>query len=388
MKAPLDQWRPHFPILDTCTYLASHSLGAVPNATAHSLQAYFDQWATQGILAWDGPWWQIVEEFSALIEQLLGAKPHTVVPMQNATRAMAAVASCLDYSGPRNRIVLTSMEFTTSYPFWLSQKKLGAEVTIVESSDGITIDTQALIDAIDERTLLVPTSHVYFRSGAVQNLQAVVEAAHKHGAMVLGDGYQALGTVPVNVQDLGIDFYVGGSHKWLCGGPGAAYLYVHPDRIQSMEPRMTGWFGLQNPFDYEPERSAPQLADGVFRFLGGTPNVPALFAAKEGVSIVNQIGSEAIREKSTAQTAGIIAQADARGLEVRTPRQPERRSGMVCVHFSGAQAVTNRLCDQSIVVDWRPDCGLRLSPHFYNSDGDLSHFWSALDEARQQETVA
>jgi len=381
MSSSLDHWRRHFPILDTCTYLASHSLGAVPNATAHSLQAYFDQWATQGILAWDGPWWQVVEDFSGLIEQILGAQAKTVVPMQNATRAMAAVASCLDYTGSRNRIVLTSMEFTTSYPFWLSQQKLGAEIVTVDSTDGISIDTQALIDAIDDRTLLVPTSHVYFRSGALQDLKSVVDAAHSRGAMVLGDGYQAVGTVPVDVQKLGIDFYVGGSHKWLCGGPGAAYLYVHPDRINTMEPRLTGWFGLQDPFAYDPERSTPQLADNVFRFLGGTPNVPALFAAKEGVSIVAQIGPEAIRARSTEQTEGIIAEADKRGIEVRTPRNPDQRSGMICLHFEHAQAITESLCEQSIVVDWRPDCGLRLSPHFYNSEADLAHFWSALDDA-------
>jgi kynureninase len=378
----LAKWRSHFPILETCTYLASHSLGAVPRATAESLAEYYELWATRGILAWDGPWWHSVSEFSGLIATILNAPHGAVVPMQNATRAMAAVASCLDYSGSRNRIVMTDLEFTTSYPFWRAQERLGAQVVIVKSTDGMTVDLNQFIEAIDDRTAIVPTSHVYFRSGAIQDLKAISIAAHKHGAYVLGDGYQTVGTVPVDVLDLDVDFYVGGSHKWLCGGPGAGYLYVRSDLHEQLRPRLTGWFGLQNPFAYEPGSAEPLPADGINRFLGGTPNVPALYAAREGLKIVADIGVNAIREVSQALTAGIIERADSRGLTIRTPRSPDVRSGMVCIDFAEAEQVAEALVHAKIVVDWRPGCGIRLSPHFYNVQSDLDQFFSALDAIR------
>ena len=381
MSHSLAQWREQYPILESKTYLASHSLGAVPRATRDALNEYHDLWATEGILAWDGPWWQAVLNYSATMERIIGAPEGTVVPMQNATRGMAAVASCFEYQAPRNRIVITSLEFTTSYPFWTSQQRLGAELVVIESRDGKTVDLEDFVNALDERVLLVPTSHVYFRSGALQDLATIIDAAHRHGAMVLGDGYQAVGTVPVHMETLDVDFYVGGSHKWLCGGPGAAFLYVRPDHVQRLQPRLTGWFGLKNPFGYDPRSAKPELSDGVHRFLGGTPNVPALYAAREGLRIIDTIGVEAIRRVSTAQTTQVIERADERGLTVHTPRNPNERSGMVCLDFPDAERVSHQLCEQGIVVDWRPDCGLRMSPHFYNTEEDTTRFFTAIDDA-------
>jgi kynureninase len=368
------------------TYLASHSLGAVPEATATALAEYYQQWATEGILAWDGPWWEAVRNFGASIEGILHAAEETVVPMQNVTRAMAAVASCFDFSGPRKRIVLTALEFTTSYPFWRSCERMGAEVVVVPSDDGVSVPTERVIAAIDERTLLAPLSHVYFRSGAVQDLGAICAAAHQKGAMVLGDGYQAVGTLPVDVTALDIDFYVGGCHKWLCGGAGAGYLYVRPDHIRSLRPRLTGWFGLQNPFEYEPGTALPEPADGILRFLGGTPNVPGLYAAREGLAMIAEAGVQPIRQVSRSLTAWIIEQCDAMGLTIRTPRDAAQRSGMVCLDFSGAEAVSEQLISEGIIVDWRPDCGIRLSPHFYNTVEDLREFFDALERFRRLST--
>lgn len=382
MSHALAHWRDRFPILERKTYLASHSLGAVPQSAADALAEYHQQWATLGILAWDGPWWDSIGAFSRDIEAIIGAAPDTVVPMQNVTRGFGAVASCIDWSTSRNRVVLTALEFTTSYPFWRGQEELGAEVVVVPSDDGVTVDVARLIEAIDERTRIVPISHVYFRSGAIQDVAAVAQAAHRAGAWVLGDGYQAVGTVPVDVQALGVDFYVGGSHKWLCGGPGAGFLYVRPELVASLRPRLTGWFGLKNPFAYEPGVARPEPADGVRRFLGGTPNVPALYAAREGVRIVRQIGVPAIRALSRTMTEWLIEQADARGFDVRTPRDPDARSGMVCIDFDGSEAATHALIDQDVVVDWRPDCGIRVSPHFYNTQADLERFFALLDSAR------
>ena len=375
MTAPL---RDRFPILAEKTYLCSHSLGAVPASAREALIEYYDAWATLGIGAWDGPWWASVREFSAAIEGLLHAAPETVVPMQNVTRGMAAVASCLDYSGARNRIVMTALEFTTSYPFWRGQQALGAEVVVVPSDDGITVDTQRLIEAIDERTLLIPTSHVYFRSGAVQDLATVTRAAHAHGAWVLGDGYQAAGTLDVNLTALNVDFYVGGCHKWLCGGPGAGFLYVRPDLIPNLRPRMTGWFGLKDPFAYEPGTARPEPGAGISRFLGGTPNVPALYAAREGLKCVAEVGIAAIRARSRLLTWQVVEQALMRGFTVRTPLDPDVRSGMVCLDFDGAQAASERLVEAGIIVDWRPECGIRVSPHFYNEADEIDRFFEAL----------
>lgn len=378
----LAHWRARFPILDRRTYLASHSLGAVPRATADALAQYYQEWATDGILAWDGPWWAAVREFGGRIESILRAAPETVVPMQNATRAMAAVASCLDFEAPRNRVVMTALEFTTSYPLWHGCAARGAELVVVPSDDGVTVDTQRLVDAIDERCVIVPTSHVYFRSGAIQDLATVSEAAHAVGALVLGDGYQAAGTVPVDVTALGIDFYVGGCHKWLCGGPGAGYLYVRRDLIAALRPRLTGWFGLRDPFSYEPGTGAPEPNDGVLRFLGGTPNVPALYAAREGLAIIDEIGVDAIRRASTRLTSWVVEEALARGMELRTPRDAAARSGMVCLDFEGARAAAEALIARDVIIDWRPDCGIRLSPHFYNNAQDLETFFGVLDEVR------
>jgi len=375
----LTHWRSHYPILERTTYLASHSLGAVPQSALSELQRYHHEWGSLGILAWDGPWWQAVLDFQADIEAVLGAQAGTVVPMQNVTRGMAAVASALDYSQGRNKIILTDLEFTTSYPFWQAQSDYGAEIVIVESDDRMTVSTQKIIEAIDEKTLLLPLSHVYFRSGAIQDIAAVCRAAHEHGAWVLADGYQAVGTIEVDVQALDVDFYVGGSHKWLCGGPGAAFLYVRSELIESLRPRLTGWFGLNDPFAYEPGTARPKLNAGIHRFLGGTPNVPALYAARAGIRNVLEAGMSTIREVGRTLSEYAQTQAEQRGFTIQSPTDSHSRSNMLCIDFPGAQEAALRLEKQQIIVDWRPDCGIRLSPHFYNTQDDLDVFFGAID---------
>lgn len=377
--------RERFPILKTKTYLASHSLGAVPDAAEDSLRTYFREWASEGILAWDGPWWTMIDRFGNSVAALLGAPKGTIVPMENVTRGFAAVASSLDWtlktaSGkPKNKIVLTSLEFITSYPFWQGWAEMvGARVVQVESRDGITIANEDLLAAIDEETLLIPTSHVYFRSGAVQDLKKLAARAKEAGAYLLGDGYQAAGIVPMDLVSLGVDFYVGGAHKWLCGGPGAGFLYVRADRIPELEPKFTGWFGIANPFEYEPTtRFKP--AEGIRRFMAGTPSMPALYAAISGIDTITEVGMKNVRAHSSALTERIISEADARKFEVKTPRAAELRSGMVCIDFPTAKKATEFLTRNDIIVDYRPNCGIRVSPHFYNSEADLDAFWAGID---------
>ena len=382
MHDDLLAFRDRFPILGGKTYLASHSLGAVPRATEASLRRYYTEWAELGIAAWDGPWWQEVLDFSRDVERALGAEAESVVPMLNVTRAMAAVTSCFEWTGARRRVVTTAREFSTTRPFLAGLERLGAEVVVVSGGSGIDADPGPVIEAIDERTRLVVCSHVFFRSGAVMDLGAIADAARSRGALTLGDGYQAAGCLPVDVRSLGVDFYVGGCHKWLCGGPGAGFLYVRPDLVSSLRPRLTGWFGLRDLFSYEPGPRGLEPSAGVHRFLAGTPNIPGLYAAREGLRTVLEAGLPRIRERSMALTSRIVEGADERGVEVRSPRDPAHRSGMVCLQFDGSEAATAALLARGVVVDWRPDCGLRVSPHFYNTAEEIGVFFEQLDAVR------
>lgn len=379
MARRTDDWSRTFPILSAKTYLANHSLGAVPAATADALQEYWHEWATLGTKAWDGPWWKSVLDFGHALESLLGASKGSVAPLPNATRAMTAVASALDYSGTRRRVVMTDLEFTTFYPFWRGQERAGAEIVIVESSDGINVPAEKIAAAIDDRTLLVATCHVYFRSGAVQDLAALADAAHRKGALFMGDGYQAVGTLPIDVERLGVDFYLGGSHKFLSGGPGAGFLYVRPELVERLRPKVTGWFGLADPFGFVKDLAASESHPGVFRFLDGTPNVPALYASREGIRLVREQGVKSIRRRSLERTARIMERAQALGLDVRTPREADERGGMVCLEFPDSQAVTKAVIDEDVIVDWRPACGLRVAPHYYNSERDVDRFFEVLE---------
>lgn len=378
--------RDRFPLLDEKTYLSSHTLGAVPRSTSGQLQSYFDEWNRQGILSWEGPWWETLESFCREIEGVIGADKGTVAPMQNATRGMAGVASCFTYEEPKNKILMTDLEFVTSYSFWHRLEELGARIEIVESDDGISVSPEKLIDAIDSQTLLVPTCHAYFRSGAVQDLQPIVEEAHQHNAYVIGDGYQLVGVKPVNVSAMNIDFYVGGSHKWLCGGPGAGYLYVRPDLLEHLQPRVTGWFGLEDPFSFDMNASRPgKLNENALKFLDGTPNVPGLYAAIDGVRTVREAGVERASSISNHLTSHLYEKAEEEGFEVNTPPSPEERNGMLCIDVPDGERVREELVERNIIVDWRPQCGLRVSAHFYNTKEDLNQFWNELLEVVRQD---
>jgi len=372
-------FRERFPILKTKTYLSSHSLGAVPEKTSASLQKYFSEWATLGIQAWDGPWREIITTFSENIAEVIHAPSDTVTPMENVTRGMAAVASSLDWRSRRNKIVMTNLEFLTSYPFWQGfAEQVGARLVLVDSEDGITVSPEKIMAAIDEETLLAPLSHVYFRSGAIQDLKKITQHAHTQGALVLGDGYQAVGIIPVDMQDLDIDFYVGGSHKWLCGGPGAGFLYVRSDWIKKLRPKFSGWFGIEDPFTYQASTQF-EPSPGISRFLAGTPSIPALYAASEGINTVLELGLNKIRDHSKNLTNLVIDRARELKLEIRTPMDADHRSGMVCLDFPEAKVMTEKLIHKGIIVDYRPKCGIRVSPHFYNGADDVEIFFETLE---------
>ena len=378
MNDPLLRYRDQFPILATTTYLISNSLGAMPRGVADAMREYTDVWATRGVRAWADRWWMLARQVGDQIASLMNAPAGSVSLHQNVTQCEAVVASCFDFTGRRNKVVYTDLNFPSVMYFWEAQRARGARVHMVPNDDAVHVNTARLIAAIDEETLLVPISHVIFRSSFIQDVPAIVERAHQVGAHVVLDAFQALGSVPVDVGALNVDFACGGVLKWLCGGPGTAYLYVRPDLGRTLQPSFTGWTAHADPFAFE--TGPTRYADPPYRFMNGTPNVPALYAAQPGLRIVAEIGVEAIRAKSRRQTARLVELADARGWPVNTPRDPDRRGGTVSIDMPNAQDVCAQLLERDVIVDWRPKAGVRLSPHFYTTDEELDVAVAAIDE--------
>jgi kynureninase len=376
--AALLAWRKEFPILARTTYLVNHSLGAMPRRVHDRLREYADMWATRGIRAWSEGWWASPVETGNLVGAILDAEPDSVVMHQNVSVIEGLVASCLDFAPPRNRVVYSELNFPSVMYVWEAQRRRGAEIVTVKSRDGIGIETQDFLDAIDERTLIVPLSHVLFQSAYVQDLAAIVKQAHAVGALVLADCYQSTGTVPFSVRALDLDMACGGSVKWLCGGPGAGYLYCRPSLRARLEPMLTGWMAHEHPFAFEkgPQKYAPDA----MRLLHGSPAVPALYAARSGYEIIAQAGVPAIRRKNVAQTTRFLERAAERGLTSRSPMDPARRGGTVTLQVPHAPAVVKALAERDILVDSRPDVGLRIAPHFYNTDEELDLCLDAVCE--------
>jgi kynureninase len=352
-------YRDRFPILAQTTYLINHSLAAMPAAAEDRLAEYARMWGTRGIRAWGEGWWDMPLTVGDQVGRIVGARPGTTCMHQNVTVAVAVVLSCFRLQPPRNRIVYVEGEFPSVR--YLLQAQPGAEIEVVP-------DLDALLEAIDERTLLVPLSHVLFKTAELQDVEAVQRRAEEAGAHVLLDAYQSAGAVPLDLDALGVAFATGGSVKWLCGGPGAGWLYVRPDLIDELEPSFVGWQGHARPFAFEPEL---EYADGIARFLTGTPNVPALYAATAGYDVIEEVGVDVIRERSLRLTDLLIDLADDAGFEVTSRRDQARRGASVTIRTPGFEGVHRELADRQILCDFRPDVGLRLGPHFFNIEEEL-----------------
>ena len=354
-------YRDRFPILEHTTYLISHSLGPMPLGAEENLLRYACEWRERGVRAWAEGWWETSTSVGDQLARIFSAAPGTTVMHQNVAVAKAVVLSCFEFEPPRNRIVYGEGEFPSVRYLYQAQRRRGAEVEVLA-------DAEAVLEAIDERTLLVPVSHVLFKTGEIQDVEAIVERAHEAGALVVLDAYQSVGSVPLDVTGLGVDFAVGGSVKWLCGGPGAGWLYVRPDLIERLEPTFTGWQAHARPFAFEPEQ---EYASGAARFLTGTPNVPALYAASAGYDIIEEVGVGRIRERSVQQTTLLVELLEGAGFEVASPGDPDRRGGTVVVRTPELESVHRELDAREIVCDFRPDAGIRLGPHFFNTDDEL-----------------
>ena len=379
-------YRSQFPILEHTTYLISNSLGAMPSGVYEAMHGYAETWASRGVRAWEERWWMLAAEVGDEVGALMNAPQGSVSTHQNVTTCQAVVASCFDFSGKRNKVVYTDMNFPSVMYFWEAQQVRGARVHMVKTDDGITVPTERLLDTIDEQTLLVPISHVIFRSAFINDAKAIIDKAHRVGALVVLDTFQSLGTVPVDVQALDTDFACGGVLKWLCGGPGVAYLYVRPDLGKKLTPSFTGWIAHENPFAFEigPNR----YTEPPYRFMNGTPHVPALEACRPGLKIISEVGVERIREKSKRQTARLIALAEEHGWRVNTPRNADQRGGTVSIDMPDSYDVCRELLRRDILVDYRPKAGVRMSPHFYNTDAELETAIKAVEDILKERQLA
>jgi kynureninase len=375
---PLLKWRSEFPILDRTTYMISNSLGAMPRGVYDEMRAYADSWAERGVRAWEEGWWEMAVGVGDKIAPLIGAGPGEISLHQNVTLTQAVISSCFDFRGPRNKVVMVELEFPSIQYFYQEQRRHGARVEVVPTPDHIRIDLDKLLAAIDETTLLVPISQVLFRSSYIVDMRAIIERAHRVGAHVILDAFQATGTIPLDVRSLGVDFAVGGVLKWLCGGPGVAYLYVREDLRAKLRPTLTGWIAHRRPFAFETGAIDPR--EDSFRYLNGTPHIPALYACRPGLEILNKVGIAAIREKSMRMTARLIEGAKSRGWRVNTPENPAERAGTVSIECPHAYEVCRELLAREILVDFRPKAGVRVSPHFYNREEECDFTLAQMEE--------
>lgn len=369
--------RDRFPTLAGATYLVSHSMGAPPLASRDSLERYWNAWATDGPEAWEA-WLPELGEIAGGIAALLGAAPNTVSLVPNVSLGQAAIASALTFGPDRDGVVMEALQFPTVTYVWSAWQKYGARIVTVPSDDGRTMSTDRICSAIDERTAVVALSHAAYVSGSLLEIDAIQARCHEVGAIFVLDTYQTTGIVPLDVSAQGIDVVVGGSHKWLCGGPGCGFLYVRPGLRDRLAPALTGWMAHAEPFAFAP---APiTLARDTHRYNTGTPTMLGYLVARAGHDAIAEIGVPAIRAHNARLTTRIIEAALARGFTIPTPLEAERRTGWIGIDFPGADRATKALIDRRIFIDYRPGCGMRVGPHFYSTDEDIDVFFHALDE--------
>jgi kynureninase len=379
MTDNLLKWRDEFPILNTCNYLINNSLGAMPRAVYDSLKHFADTWAEHGVSSWGREWFTLNQVVGDKIAPLMGAPAGSVLVHQNASIANSILFSGMDFSDQkRNKVVITDMDFPSDIYVLRQWLPAHMEVQVVRTKDGITIDTDELLDAIDDRTRLVSVSHVLFRSAYIMPARQIVEKAHQVGAQVVFNGYHSIGVIPVDVTAMNVDFYIGGVLKWLCGGPGGVFMYVRPDLLTTLEPRVTGWFSHKTPFVFDVDNF--ERREDAYRLMNGTPGVASLHSIQPGVEIISQVGVDNIREKSIRQTSLLIDLADEKGYAVVSPRDPATRAGTVTLNPPHSYAVSREMIARDIKIDYRENAGIRIAPHFYNTDDEVREAVQAITD--------
>jgi len=376
VRASLDDLRSEFPILERCAYLNSCSLGALSKSASANLDGFLDEWHTMGASGWYRHWLDRIGELRIRVAGFWGSTPQEVALLPSVSAALSVLAHARgvpEQKGTRrNRIVCTELDFPTLAYQWAV--KPGVELVVLESPDGVRIDPEQFMDAIDERTLFLATSHVFFTTGYRQDLRALAEIAHRAGALCVIDGYQGAGQVPLSLSDSGVDAYVAGPLKWLCGGAGLAYLYVKESLIQKLQPSFTSWFAARSQFDFDLRKF--DYRSDARRFELGTPALSTVHTALGGQAVIDRVGIDSISRKNSELTERFRRQAEARGLKVRLPQRSHRTAIVTVPHTDPAGAVRH-LAERGVIVDHRPGF-VRVSPHFYNSAEEIDCCVDAL----------
>lgn len=373
-----DRRREEFPSLSAGIHLLSHSLGPMPRGARESMSAYLDRWEEYGRRnAWKAQWWELSRGVGDRIGRLLGAQNGTVQVQASASIAISVAASCFDFDRGKRKLITTALEFPTMEYIWRELERAGARLEIVPSPDGTTISLARLLDAIDEKTALVAVSHASYRSSFLLDPVSVVDRAHAAGALVLLDVYQTAGVLPLELARWEVDFAVGGTIKWLCGGPACGYLYVRPELAPTLEPRLTGWIAHAEPFDFAPGRI--RYDTGPRRFAQGTPGIPSLYSCLPGLDVLLDVGPVAIAAESRRRTRWILETALSRGWTLKSPVEDERRGGSVMLGAENPERLEAELAGRGVFVDWRPGI-LRVSPHFFNTDEEVGRALETLTE--------
>jgi kynureninase len=376
----LARWRDEFPILARTVYMISNSLGAMPRQTARNLAEYAEVWATRGVRGWEDRWWEMPIEIGNKVARVIGAPAGTVSMHENVTTAHLVALSCERPTASRKTIVCSEMDFPSMLYLYRAQQAQGFDVRVVPGEPDLSVATERMIDAVDERTAVVAFSHVLFRTSYIMDAAAIAAKARAAGASVILDTYQSAGIIPVDVTALGVDFAVGGCLKWLCGGPGNAFMYTRPDRLAGAAPSFTGWVSHAHPFAFEPD-DAGQRGDAM-HMMNGTPSIPAYYAALAGLdiilAIIDELGVGAIRQRSKQLTARLLEHVDRYGFASAASRDPERLAGTVAVSVPDAALVARTLKAREFIVDYRPPVGVRISPHFYNTIDEIDRIMAEL----------
>jgi kynureninase len=375
----LAQWRDEFPILARTVYMISNSLGAMPRRTARDLAEYAETWAARGVRAWEERWWEMPREVGDKVARIIGAPAGSVSMHENVTTAHTVALSCLRPAGGRRRIVCAEMDFPSMIYLFRAHQAAGFEVTVVPAEADLTIRTDRFLDAIDDSAAVVAFSHVLFRTSYIMQAAEIARRAREAGAAVILDTYQSAGIVPLDVTALDVDFAVGGCLKWLCGGPGNAFLYTRPELRKQVKPTFTGWVSHRTPFAFDTDPVADHdLRADAMGMMNGTPSIPAYYAALAGLDIIHEVGVDRIRAKSIELTARLLALADQHGFPSAASRDPARLAGTVAINVPEALQVARTLKARDFLVDYRPPVGVRLSPHFYNTADEIDRVMAEM----------
>ena len=367
---PLLAFRDRFPICKRSNYLVNNSLGAMPATARARVAEFLDAWDTRGVRAWGDGWWSLQEKVADTIAGVLGVPAGTVSMHQNVAVALEMILSCFQFGGARNKVVYADRNFPSDQYIYEARARAGAKlVRVPAAADGISTDVQQIVDAIDDSTLLVAIDHVMVRSSAIVDVEPIVRTARAVGAFVVLDVFHSVGTLPLRLREWGVHAAVGGALKWMCGGPGNCFLYVDPDVGKTLQPAFTGWAAHKQPFLFSP--NGQDYRDDGGRFATGTPNVPALHSGMDGITIVAEAGMTAIRARSQALTSLLVGEAQRAGLGIKSPLDARKRGGHVALDVPHGYAVCQALAAREIVVDFRPDAGLRVAPHFFNTEDEV-----------------